>query len=65
MQSQCHKGIMMEQTVEQTVEQQFIEEYNALCRLHGLQIAAQPNLVSTNHGSYEIVVQLMIVQLLQ
>jgi len=56
---------MMEQTVEQTAEQQFIEEYNALCRLHGLQIAAQPNWVSTNHGSYEIVVQLMIVKLLQ
>jgi len=41
--------------------QDFAKEYEALCQ-KGFQIVANPALVATNHGSYEIVVRLQVGQ---
>ena len=42
--------------------QDFVNEYNALCGKHKLQIGAKPDWIMTNHGSYEMVVQLSVVK---
>lgn len=33
---------------------EFMREYEALCKLHGLELVAVPALVQTNHGTFEI-----------
>ena len=62
----------MEQSVEQTTEQslteqqkitKFAEEYNTLCKQYGLQIVAQPTWVPTNHGSFEMTMQMTVVKI--
>lgn len=41
----------------------FIKEYEALCEKHGLRIQVTPAWVSTNHNSFEMVLQNSIAQL--
>lgn len=41
----------------------FIEQYNALCKVCGFSLAAQPTWVQTNHGSFEMVVQAVVVKM--
>ena len=43
----------------------FVEEYNELCKRHGLQISAQPAWIPTNHGSFEMAVQVVVVKMEQ
>ena len=39
---------------EQTKIQNFVNEYNELCKKYGFQIVVQPLWIPTNHGSYEM-----------
>lgn len=41
----------------------FAREYEALCNKHGMRIVVSPTWVSTNHGSFEMVLQYQIGQL--
>jgi hypothetical protein len=38
----------------------FAEEYAQLCDKHGLLIVGVPRWVATNHGSYEMVIDLIV-----
>jgi len=60
----------LEKSAEPTLTEQqkvanFVEDYNTLCKLHGLQIAASPAWAPTNHGSFEMTVQLTVVKIPQ
>ena len=41
--------------------QAFIDEYNYLCKKHGLNLAASPALVQRDDGTYSIVIQWSVV----
>ena len=57
--------VMDEQAVktDQDKMQDFVNEYNALCKKHGYQVAAAIIPVSTNHGTWELGIQMSIVKL--
>jgi len=40
--------------------QDFVNEYSALCKRYKYQINAQPRWIITNHGSYELTIQLSV-----
>jgi len=42
---------------EQQLAEAFIKEYTELCEKHGMQIQVTPAWKSTNHGSFETVLQ--------
>jgi hypothetical protein len=39
---------------------EFVDEYNAICAKYKLQIVASPTWIITNHGSYELTIQMSI-----
>jgi hypothetical protein len=41
---------------------EFVEAYNKLCAEMGFRLAAAPMLLPTNHGTYEVGVQLQVVE---
>jgi len=43
--------------------QNFVSEYNELCKEYGFQLKAQPNFVPTNHGSFEISAQIVVAKI--
>lgn len=45
--------------------QDFITEYNNLCKKHGYSITSQPAWLGTNHGSFEMTVQMSVNKLEQ
>ena len=55
------KKVMEDKKPVQLTEQQkanlFIQEYQALCEKHGYRIVVNPVWTSTNHGSFELVLQ--------
>jgi len=58
--------IEVTEKIEMTEEQKaqsFIGEYNELCKKHGFQLTAQPGFVPTNHGSFEISVQIAVAKI--
>ena len=65
---QHKKGDDMTQKEEQKVERPknkkelFVEEYNKLCESFGCSVVAQPTLVATNHGTFEIAIQYSVAE---
>lgn len=58
---------MTEQAVKTDQEkmQDFVNEYNALCQKHGYQVAGAIIPVSTNHGTWELGIQMSINKLVK
>jgi hypothetical protein len=47
---------------QQEIMQDFSNEYVALCQKYGCEIIAQPVWIATNHGTYELSLQLTVVK---
>jgi len=64
MQYKIKKGTMGEdKSSPKTPAQLFSEEYELLCKKHGVRILAVPSWVATNHNSFEMTIQYHIAQL--
>ena len=45
---------------EQELTNEFVEEYKRLCDKHGFNLVAVPAFKGTNHGTFEVVIQLSV-----
>jgi hypothetical protein len=47
---------------EQELIKKFVDAYNDLCKKHGYRFEAKPDWLPTNHNSYELVTQMVIIK---
>jgi len=52
----------METKTEEEKQKAFVTEYDELCQKHGYKIAPQPKFVPTNHGSFEIAIEMILIK---
>ncbi len=57
------KNPLNNRTVQKSPEQTFADEYDKLCKQHGLQVVASPFWVVTNHGTFELTMQYSVARL--
>lgn len=55
----------MEELTEQEKANKFVKEYTELCEKYSLQLTPVPEWVSTNHGTFELVTKLTVVNLVK
>lgn len=45
---------------EEDIDREFAEEFNRLCQEKGRVVIGVPRFVATNHGTYELVIDLVV-----
>jgi hypothetical protein len=46
---------------QQNPQQQFVKEYDELCKRTGCKIVGVPSFMPTNHGTFELAVELRVI----
>jgi hypothetical protein len=52
----------MEQPKKQPTPEEFKKAYEALCKEYGCEIVAEPALIPTNHGTFELTLRYQVVK---